>query len=376
MFNSRVHTFFSTPGISTILPGRDVDIFVCAQYGWTCKTHSTLECCQCRSTLNVADIKTIKDLQCHREGCPFFHSPCPKSFVSLSNSEVTMETAFVRRLRSFQCYRKNSLRLPVLNEETRETLLNEVPNKEQQEMTDAMLLAACGWQLRDTRGSGPSPNFRTDKFCLVCECCDRRLPLKNYIIQNHPGIIPTQKVSCSLSNLSLSKKPKISQFSIDRPPPKFGSGWTKNANVLWEPASSPRKRKLEVESAARPLKKSRLENGVEEKMQENVCGKRHREESRSSPPEKKPDVQQSGKKRHISEHPHDRTHKRLRMSNGTHKHSVSRTMDPLKEHRPGCKYLKHFYYSTGSGEVPGWIHSIRCVPQSKLILKLLLRMDE
>jgi len=331
----------------------------------------------------------------------------------------------------------NTFNLPVIKEECKEILLKELPSETSTDVvTDAMLLAACGWKLnltpkdKSTVGflfekSETPKKFASETFRLSCKYCNRHLPFKQYCVKAHNQIIPDDYSSLrALSKLRISERPvpTISPFSIDSSPPSFASNDSYSSFSFWDPdeASFTRKRKLSDDSAenfgknkrikkinqdgkitvenqptklqistdlrtssSNPRKRQRSDDDSEFDENENYLQlgvpKRRRKDSPNlskvlqlSIIETNSTTVRSGEKRRLAEGDLSPrlTNKRRRTNSGTQ--CYPKALDPIREHRVNCPFQQHFYYPTGSGEVPGWIHSIRCMQLDPCILRAMI----
>jgi len=400
--------------------------FVCSRWGWACVGVNILKCTNCKQVVsfkgnkNVAlaykiSIARFRELlqTGHSHECFWKTNPSPESFMYLYNNKIVMEEACTTNLRSFNITDgvTNTYKLPVIVQECREQILKEFPEERATEVTDAMLLSACGWRLYDSRRQSPiqplnynnSINnscqnnnyiFNSDHFRLHCVYCNRSLPLKQYRLRSHNTIIPDTP-SLRIHDLRISKEPDISPFSIDNSPPTFQDLKISGGSFhIWDPNYDydyTRKRKLspnnsdvEFEDSTTPAtKKTCLRTNsvsITKPLNERKRSRNENEDQSTKIPLKKRkiksnnsglDTSKYNKKRKMEDVSSNFKSKRLRTNSGGR--CFSKAFDPILEHRPSCPYLNQFYYSTGSGEVQGWIHSIRCMQLDPTILRAVIQ---
>eukprot|EP00494_Astrolonche_serrata_P029869 UN30136 len=470
--------------------------------GWECISQNLLSCQSCKQIISFKATKKTKETvplaykitvahfvellqKGHSIECHWRIIPSPENFSRLPANKIIMEKVYLNNLRSYNVTNgvSNTFNLPVLTQEFREKFLKELPDENIEEVTDAMLLAASGWRLKDTRQQQQQrqqrqtflnnytnensticnnsnnrntnnafslvPNnktnnsiclynnnsdnrslssqenqskvvnkfiFSSEHFRLHCKFCNRNLPLKQYRLKSHNTIIPDTP-SLRIHELRISNAPILSPFSIDHSPPTFHSELENTGSFsFWEPGCDnfSRKRKyslekttdstdMDIPNAKRtcfgqnfavpvPKKKaapsfSRIEEHrpspkrkrvrdddieIEDSSPESDCKKRKVEIETST----KISFEQEAKmcrKRSVESNFETPMCKRLRTNTGGR--SFSKAFDPIREHRIGCPYSSHYFYPTGSGEVPGWIHSTRCMQLDPTILRARIEKD-
>lgn len=334
----------------------------CARHGWMCVGKNTLKCVACGAGVRSSKENLKAANFQHKKDCTFHGASSPKEFSQLPPTKVQCQELFIQNLKTFNTTDgKNNFFTPTISEETRATLIAELPESKQSLVTDAMLLAACGWQLRDRRRHGGLAS--SEHLRISCSCCERTFPLTSLRLQTNP-IIPSK-------TSALDEMPKGNHrdpFSIDNTAPTFGQAKIFSRVSFWEEGeteSLSKKRKIEDDliSAKKPKIDVVHTDREESNTQISTPGrKRSREDQNENQLKKrKLDVQESiVKKREAKTSIENDRSKRRKTASGF-KITSPRSFDPLQSHRPSCPFVALHSYSTGNGETPGFVHCLRSI---------------
>jgi len=333
---------------------KEAGAWACARYGWICTGYNVLKCVGCGAKArDFSHDNTKAENFRHEDGCVFDSNPSPKEFAMLGRTKVECQEEFIRNLKTFNFTDgRNNFLIPAVSEETQGTLVAELPENKQDMATDAMLLAACGWQLRDRRPKGGLAT--SEHLRLTCSCCQMSFPLSSLRLQNTPEIIPDKTSALE------KEKAVLNPFSIDAEAPAFGRLTKTLSRVsIWEDESPLKLGKRKLDDDRRNVKKKRTEND----QIATPSRKRTRGDESESNLKKRKLIEAKeniSKKRDGNSKTHNDRVKRRKTVLGF-KHSSPKTFDPLLSHRPSCPYIAHHSYTTGNGETPGYVHSLRCI---------------
>jgi len=290
----------------------------------------------------------------HENGCTFHAHPSPKCFTQLPGTKIECQEEFIQNLKTFNVTDgRNNFFIPSISEETEATLIAEIPEQKQAIVTDAMLLAACGWQLRDRRPNGGLA--ASEHLRVACSCCEKSFALTSLRIETTCEIIP-DKTSM------LKEKPKKgtrSPFSIDSPAPGFGKlAKTFSRVSFWKDGISKESKKRRLDDDNRSVKKIRTETSyILTPSRKRTRG----DEAEANLKKRKLQLKEEMQKKRATESKVQNDRAKRRKTKSGFRNSSPKSFDPISSHRPDCPYVAHHSYSTGNGETPGFVHKLRSI---------------